>query len=134
MCVCKVLDSYFAETNPRWEVELNNGETAYHDNEAPSSWLRLRKYCQDNNLWIVKMKFGFRNNVKSLPDNADGYFFCRSALGMCGWEKTTHYFIVGTLQNGSLQVQYWKVPEMLDEQTEQRDPAKYSECLICKPL
>lgn len=132
MCVCKKYDQDFVEIHPRWEVILNNGETIYDDVEAPSAWIRLRKYCQDNNLWIVKMLFGFRTNMRSLPENADGYFFCRSALGMCGINKTIHYFIVGTLQNGSLEVQYWKVPEMLFENKENRKTNENDECLIMK--
>lgn len=130
MCVCKTFDPDYAEGNPRWQVILNNDETIYSDNNNPSAWIRLDKYCKDKGLHISSMSFGFRSNMVHLPANADGYFFCKGARGLMGADRTLQLFIVGTLQNGVLSVQYWKVPEMLPEQTEERDPTGAGECLI----
>jgi hypothetical protein len=138
MTVCKQADEYlinFFECRPHWEVMLNNGEYIYQDDGRPnvwpiSAWKRLRAYCEDNNLHIISMVFMFRDNRFSLPSNMDGYYFSLGARGMFGSPITMELFFLGTLQNGVLEVQCWKTPEMLHEYTEQRDPEKAGECLI----
>lgn len=135
VCVCRQIDQNRYELEPRWEVVLNNGEKIFMDDgegEPASAWLRLRKYCSDNNLWITSMLFGFRSNVIYLPNNAEGYFFCRGALGSMGSDKTIDYFIVGALTNGILTTTKYRVPEMLEQETENRDPALYQDCLIVR--
>ena len=140
MTVCKVFDEFmqnYAECCPRWEVVLNNSERIYQDDgraniEPQSSWLRLNNYCKENNLYIKEMVIMFRDNVFALPSNMNGYFFSKGARGMFGSTRTMQLFFVGTLQNGSLEVSCWKVPEMLKEWTETRDPEKAGECLIKK--
>jgi hypothetical protein len=139
--VCKVWDSYmayYAENNPIWTVIFNNGETVYRDDgreglETNSAWIRLYDYCKENSLYITNMTIGFRDNVYSLRANQDGYYFALGALGMFGYDKTLQLFFVGTLQNGHLSVQSWKVPEMLDRDWDDRDPEKAGVCLIKKP-
>ena len=138
--VCKTLDDFvlnYRESIPSWSVVLNNNESIYQDDGRPncfpaSAWKRLKIYCEINNLYITNMYFGFRDNIYSLPSDKDGYFFSKGALGCFGSLKTTHFFIVGTLTNDILEVTYWKVPEMLKEQTETRNVEQSKECLITK--
>lgn len=135
MCLCRTFNQDRFEGEPRWEVALNNGEYIYMDDgygNPPSAWIRLKEYCSKHKLWITKMLFGFRSNTRTLPENADGYFFCKGALGSMGSDKTIHYFIVGTLQNGILTTTKWRVPEMLEQETENRDSSLYQDCLIVK--
>ena len=138
MCVCKKMDNFlesYIEAKPRWEVVLNNGEKIYQDDDRPgvqpsSAWRRLYKYCAENELHIVEMMIGFRNNIHILPRNMDGYFFSKGSLGCFGSTKTLSLFIVGTLQNNILKVTHWKVPEMLEQETEIRNIESAGECLI----
>ena len=140
MSVCKQFDEFmqiYAEGHPRWEVVLNNNERIYQDDgradiKPQSAWLRLNNYCKENNLYIKEMTIMFRDNVFALPPNMDGYFFSKGARGMFGSTRTMQLFFVGTLQNGRLEVSCWKVPEMLKEWTEERNPSEAGECLIQK--
>ena len=64
MTVSKKIDPYisaYADSNPIWIVKLSNGETVYQDDGRPdvepeSAWLRLKQYCEDNNLHKTNMK------------------------------------------------------------------------------
>jgi len=127
----------YIEGCPRWEVTLNNGEHFCQDDGRPglkprSAWLRLGKYCQENDLYITNMLIGFRDNVHHLPPDQDGYYFSHGARGAFGNPKTMKLFFVGALQNGVLEVTCWKVPEMLKEATTIRDVNGAGECLITK--
>ena len=138
MTVCKIRDEDYILSNPIWVVTLNNNEVIYQDdgcvsNEEYSAWIRLKKYCQENNLYITDMSVGFRSNRYSLLSNADGYYFSRGARGAFGNPRTTHLFFAGTLTNGILSVTCWKVPEMLEEQTETRPIKENDPCLILHP-
>lgn len=80
------------------------------------------------------MLIGFRNNKHHLLSDLDGYFFCKGSRGAFGMPKTLQFFIIGGIKNKILEVQYWKVPEMLPEQKEIREIDLNSECLIVKPI
>ena len=77
------------------------------------------------------MHFQFRSHREHLPSNADGYFFCKSAIG--SWNMTWEYFLGGVVQNDIVHVTRWKVPELVVEAEEERDREKCLECLILKP-
>ena len=127
----------YIECNPSWMVVLNNGTTVYQDDgrfEPNSAWERLGIYCKQNGLYITDMQIRFRTNIKKLPSNKDGYFFCKMARGMFGGPKTLHLFLVGYLEDGLLNLTKWKVPEMLEETSEIRDPAGADICLIAKDI
>jgi hypothetical protein len=140
MSVCIAWDQFmdnYAEGQPHWRVTLNNGEQIFQDDHRPgecptSAWLRLHEYCKQNNLHIVDMSIRFRDNVHALPSNADGYYFSLGVRAGLSCPVSMPLFFVGTLQNGVLMVQCWKVPEMLYEWTEERDPEGTPECLIRK--
>ena len=140
MEVCKTWDEYmvnYAESNPIWIVILNNGETVYRDDGRPglsvhNAWRRLYHYCEENNLYIVSMTIGFRDNRYALAANADGYYFSLGARGMFGGDKTTQLFFVGTLKDEVLLVTCWQVPAMMQEESEVRSVEKCGECLIQK--
>ena len=139
--ICTEIDSFlkeYQERNQCWIVKLNSGLVVYQDdgrkNTVNSAWERLKEYCAENNDYIVDMSIGFRSNRHSLPSNADGYFFCKSAAGFFGCNKTIHSIVVGTLNDNILTVTTWKVPEMLNQSSEFRDPEKADICLIRKNI
>ena len=139
MDLCTKMDGFateFYERNARWVVRLHSGLVVFQDDGRPglkhSAWKRLYDYCQETKDYIVEMSFGFRSNKKQLPSNAEGYFFCKGAMGCFGSDKTIDHFIVGTLNGGKLITTKWKVPEMLDQEVEKRDPNEAGICLIKK--
>lgn len=140
--ICTSQDEFvqnFNESNSRWQVTLNDNTTVFQDDGRPnatphSAWIRLRNHCYNNSLYIVKMKFGFRSNMKSLPSNMEGYFFSKGAMGMFGLSKTIHLFLVGYIKNDKLIVEKWKAPEMIKQDTENRNFTGDEICLIRKNI
>lgn len=109
------------EHQPRWEVILDDGTKVYQD-DGPglSAWERLKKYCKLNNRSISSMKIGFRDNVISLPENKDGYFFRKMARGYFGG-GTSLFFLVGYIENDRTVVKKYRVPEMIMEEESYRE-------------
>lgn len=134
------LDSYvssYADSNPIWMVTLSNGESIYQDDNRPdvypeSAWKRLKLYCEENDLHITDMKIRNKGNVKSMEPNCDGYFFCKGAGAFLFGGETLHSFVIGTLKDNVLCVRKWRLPELISETNEYRDPRESRESLIVK--
>ena len=129
--------SVYADSNPIWMVTLSNGESVYQDDNRPniypeSAWIRLKIYCEENDLYITDMKIRNKGNVKSIESNCDGYFFCKGAGAFLFGDETVHSFIIGTLNGDTLQVRKWRLPELVPETVELRDPIESEESLIAK--
>ena len=75
--VSKELNEYvsvYADSHPIWMVTLSNGESVYQDDYRPnvypeSAWIRLKIYCEENDLHITDMKIRNKGNVKSIDSN-----------------------------------------------------------------
>ena len=140
MPVSKKIDPYisaYADSNPIWIVKLSNGETVYQDDGRPdvepeSAWLRLKQYCEDNNLHITNMKLKNRSNQVDLGSDHDGYFFCKVAGSFMFSGGTNHSFKIGYLNDGRLRVRKWILPAILPEAFEDRDLKDSGEMLIYK--
>jgi len=145
MIVCKHEDDYVRELQldkrtAIWVAELTNGETVYQDDYRPgvsphSAWLRLASYLRgQEGLGIRKLYLKFRSNIHRniLPEDAEGYFFCKSILGNFGHSDRLSFFLLGHLTNGQVMVQKWSVPELIHQSTEIRDPLN-NDCLIRNP-
>ena len=134
------LDSYvsiYADSNPIWTVTLSNGESVYQDDDRPdvypeSAWARLKIYCEENDLHITDMKIRNKGNVQSIESNCDGYFFCKGAGAFLFGGETVHSFVIGVLKDNTLHVRKWRLPELIFEMEERRDPSKSTESLIVK--
>lgn len=112
------------EHRPRWEVVLSDGLKVYQDDGRldvkKSSWQRLREYCIEYNLHISSFKIGFRDNVKYLPPEKDGYFFRNMAKCFFGGGIKRH-FVVGYQENNIVKVSVFSVPEMVLDYEEERE-------------
>ena len=136
----KEIDSYinvYADNNPLWIATLSNGETIYQDDGRPnikphSAWVRLKRYCEINDLHITNIKLRNRSHVEDVGSDYDGYFFCKSAGALMFGDLTLHNFIVGTLTGEKLSVKKWRLPELIAEEIEERDPYELPECIIAK--
>jgi hypothetical protein len=123
-----------------WRAELSDGSVVIQDDGRPgvapqSAWLRLADYLFATKLRITKLWLGFRDNQQRdiLTANAEGYFFCKSAIGMWGSEETLHFAMLGVLHSGKLRVQRWAVPELTLLEVLERDPISAGRCLIRNP-
>jgi hypothetical protein len=132
--VCTAEDDYTLEQKlhcARWYARLSDGTVVISDDDRPgaepaSAWLRLGKYLTGNpGLSIREFWVGFRDsNVHTgiVPENAEGYFFRKSVLGFLNDNVTLGFFLLGHLENGTVHVQRWKVPEMILVEKETRNP------------
>jgi|TARA_R100001163_G_scaffold61502_1_gene51554 hypothetical protein len=139
--VSKELDTYisiYSDSNPIWIATLSNDEVIYQDDGRPdvepaSAWLRMKQYCEENDLHITNMKVRNRSHIEDAGSNYDGYFFCKGAGALMFGDFTVHTFNIGVLENGKLRVRTWRLPELIPERFEERDPYEASpECLIIK--
>ena len=120
MTVSKTIDEYvnqYGDKNPIWVVTLSNDETIYQDDDRPgvepgSAWIRLKSYCEENDLHITSMKIKNRSHVVEVDSDCDGYFFCKGAGGFMFGDATYLSFSIGTLQGGELKVRRWSLPEI----------------------
>lgn len=136
----KEFDAYinvYADNNPLWVATLSNGETVYQDDGRPnikpaSAWIRLKAYCEINDLYITNIKVRNRSHIEDIGSNYDGYFFCKGAGGVMFGDMTIHTFIIGTLTGEKLSVRKWRLPELIAEGVEERDPYDLPECIIAK--
>ena len=136
----KEFDTYinvYADNNPLWIATLSNGETIYQDDGRPnvepaSAWIRLKRYCKINDVYITNMKIRNRSHVQDIGSDYDGYFFCKGAGGLLFGDMTLHTFIIGTLAGEKLSVKKWRLPELISEESEERDPYELPECIIAK--
>jgi hypothetical protein len=130
------------EGHARWVARLSNGLSIYQDDFRQyeqftdernySTWTRLRDYCLKEKVSVTALKAQFRSNVHWLVENAEGYYFCKAAMGMFGNDDTWHYFVVGTVNNGKLITKRFKTPEMISDVEDEREIRKDDLCLILR--
>lgn len=117
-----------------WVVLLDCGLEVYqseHVGNMDNPWLRLKQFCQDNNVTIVNMAFVSKDQGPyaqvNLDANADGYFYakrCRKLLAanpkFTGMQDNAEG--VGQLKGDELTI-HWKLDDGRDE-IEVRDLSK----------
>lgn len=124
------------ENETRWIVKLSNGESVIQDDYRPnvkpeSAWLRLIKYCELQQIYIVGMYLQFRSHIENMPSNQNGYYFCRSILGS-PFDKNIHMYNVGVVNSDSVHVTKWRVPELIPFGDEIRTIEECKEFIIWK--
>ena len=138
--ICFEPDDYINdryESQTRWIATLSDGRKVYQDDDRPglsinSAWIRLGNFLKENQeLKIVGMTIGFRDHIVNVGDNADGYFFCKSAFAGTGSNITIGMYLVGTLVGHTLNVKRYQIPEIILVEEEIRNPFEAGECLIC---
>jgi hypothetical protein len=130
----------FVFHQPHWVAELSNGETIYQDDNRPgvaepSAWIRLKTYCTANHLHIARFWLQFRSNRVTIePDNADGFYFVKSAFAVWGDNETIHAYVVGVLIEGRIKGIRLTVPEFTLIEHIDREPDFDSPLLIARQL
>jgi hypothetical protein len=112
---------------PYWFVTLNNGETIYADDhrygDNDKTIVRLKNYCKKNELQVKTVVLKFRSHGElalSLKDD-ESFFFRKKALGSFGDDKTSHFYLFGSVKDGIIKVQHWRIPELILEESDERD-------------
>lgn len=129
MIATSIDDPYISSiyyNEPIWVALLSDNTKVYMDNNNPiyeetSAWLRLKTYCQNNNLNIKSLTFQFRSNIiKPLPEDAEGYFFRNGLMGFPNGLNIGLFF-AGYLKDEKVYITRIGVPEMLIIENEIRD-------------
>ena len=60
------------------------------------------------------------------------FFFCKGAGALLFQDLTIHTFNIGHLEDEKLHVRTWRLPELIPERFEERDPYELPECIIAK--
>ena len=137
--VSKSIDSYvnvYADSNPIWIAKLSNGETIYQDDGRPdvypeSAWLRLKAYCEDNDLSIDSINVKNRSIQKQIDSNSEFYTFCKGVGAlMFGGGESNHSFLFGCVKNGVYRVTKVNLPEMIIDRPERRNIEDYKNLTI----
>lgn len=127
------------EGHTRWIAKLDNGleifqddfrQYDFEDDRRYSTWSRLRDFCYKEDLSIVNLRLQFRTNVQNLPTNSEGYYFCKSILGVFGTIENLHFFVAGYVMNDVLRVSKWQIPELICIENQIREIRKDDVCLI----
>jgi hypothetical protein len=124
-------DEYVRErffTHTRWVATLSDGRRVFDDEgrpgvSPPQSWLRLAAFLKENpGLRLTGLRLQFRSHHEApLPDGAEGYFFRKAAMASPG-SPTAEFWLVGHLEGGVVKVSRWRVPELVREGGDERDP------------
>jgi hypothetical protein len=106
------------EDSSRWIVHLSNGERVIQDDGRPgvtpeSAWLRLQKYCEINKVHIKSMYVQFRSHIEHMPNDRDGYYFCKAILGEWGATRAVQMYNIGSVCNNQVEVIKWRIPELI---------------------
>lgn len=154
MQLCTSKDIYFEwlaylKREAHWSASLTSGDTIYEDDyreECPhntlpipsisKAWDRLRIHVSKENVWIKNLWLqNLDNVVKPLPDDADGYFFKKGAIGQLFADYSRHFYIIGYLDIRKKIIKTFKygVPELLLLETEDRKVDMSDPCLIVRP-
>lgn len=116
--ICTEVSAQDIREKPMWIVNLNNGVTVYQSDDNPNledrnSWLCLKKYAEENQLYIKDMVVRFRDHTETIGSNAKGYFFVHSILGnFVGYNQI--FYKTGVLcDDGLIRGYEWVIPEFI---------------------
>lgn len=121
-----------------WYARLSDGREVVMDDgrpgeEQPSAWLRLADHCLTQNVRVTALWLAFRSHVLRhiLPENAEGYFFCKNAVKTKGLRDTLSFYLVGHVDGDRVHIQRWRVPGLMPIGAETRSLSETAlECLI----
>jgi hypothetical protein len=108
-----------------WSALLSDGRWVYQDDdrpgeEEPRSWVRLMKFCEENELYVKQMRIRFRSHEETMPAGDEGYFCRNRVLSAYGdpTGRTYSSYALGPIVNGKIHVQVWQIPEIIPDELE----------------
>lgn len=113
------------EDKPYWKVTLSDGnQYIQHDIlSGRVAWLDLKEYCETNGVCVRDMYIVFRCHTEHVYSSvgSDGVFFRKMSLGSFGDRRTAQFYLIGSVSNGRISVDHWRVPELLKEDFDTRE-------------
>lgn len=115
--ICTSVSGEEVRGKPMWIVNLSDGTTAYQSDDNPlmehhNSWLCLKKYAEENKLYIKDMILRFRDHVEVVGSGAKAYFFVHMILGnFVGYSQL--FYNTGVLEGDTIKVNQWIIPELI---------------------
>ena len=74
----------------------------------------IKKYCNKNNLSVVRMGLRFRSNtVKQNTEDCEAVYIVKSVRGQMGG-NTVYCVVLGTLRDGTVSKKAYCTPELLE--------------------
>lgn len=121
-----------------WKAKLSDGTVVYEDDDRPeyaqkSAWLRLKEYCTINNLFVQDMWIVFRSHTEYCGHSDIGFFFTKGALGSPA-TRTEYRYICGPIIEDRIHTKVWRVPEVIEVESEIRPIEGNEEKIICLPI
>ena len=140
---CLFPDSFvavYSDSNPLWTAYLSNGDVCYQDDNRPglepSSWFRVKMYCYDNDLDVVKVKFRFAGYeyiaVSDENRENDGVYFSKGASALLTEteNKTWDLYVIGSIAKPFMDVVKYEVPTLGIHSSHRRDIVESNETAI----
>lgn len=138
--ICTSYDGFLQEKDESvWIVELSDETRVYCDDGrygvTDKAWDRLREYIKTTHSTISKLFIKFRSHIELVverDENTIGWYFGRAAGCWVGC-PTTNYMIVGAVQQSDTilaRTTKWRVPEIIKDVEEDRDPSDYLDNII----
>jgi hypothetical protein len=135
--ICTKIDDYINSKilgETIWIVKLTNNLEVYQDDNRPglepSAWLRLKEYCETNNVKIANFTLRFRSHYENIVPNKTGYIFCKGCIALLGNESSYNLYKVGYIENNSIIMEKWRVPELVLYNTEICNIGDYKQLII----
>ena len=133
--ICTQEDSFLDEKTI-WIATLSDGNTVFQDDDRegdfhPSAWIRLKDHCDSKGVYIDNLSIRFRDHKVDVP-KAEAYHFIKSVGCMVGYPEE-HFFIVSLLKQGELVRTWYKVPEIVENDSsvvKAEDVLKYESLMI----
>lgn len=117
----------FLEDKTIWVAALSNGlvirQDDYRSGRTPDvAWLRLGKYCIENNVDIIGLHLKFRSNVIPITsgDAVQGYYFAYGVQKEIDESITKQHYVCGFVSQNIIRYDWYRTPELIIERTGQR--------------
>jgi len=112
-----------------WAALLSDDRVLYQNDTNGPSWIYLKDYLLENNLYIKNLGIKYFDHEEWLNDSGDGYYFSNGAIGFIH-SGTFECKNIGVIKGNEIHVKTYRCPELLLVDSEVRE-YKESEYTIC---
>ncbi len=110
----------FLEDKTIWVAALSNGLVVRQDDnrsgrEPKVAWLRLGKYCAENDVDIIGLHLKFRSHVIPITSNdtVRGYYFSYGVEKDIDENITRQHYVCGFLDSNGIVYSWYRTPELI---------------------
>lgn len=95
-----------------WGVQLSDDRLIYQNPEEEfPTWLLLKDFLEETPLDIVRMWVQFREHIQELPQNREGYYYCKGAIAAPANPTFPHY-VMGYLGGDTIYKSWYSTPAL----------------------